>query len=106
MKNDKRADYVTRETIIDLLSDDEVAQVSTAEAAARLVNGEEYLDLEHLNLGVQQAYGTTTSTGNVLPKKSVHGATWTKIAALLQAQPMATKPSKSKDAKREPHPLA
>ena len=106
MKNDKRTDYVTRETILELLSDDEVAQVSTAETAAHLINGEEYLDLEHLNLGVQKAYGTTTPTGSVLPRKSVHATTWTKIAALLKAQPVATKPGKSKDAKREPLPLA
>lgn len=106
MNNDKRGDYVTRETILELLSDDEVAQVSTAETAAHLVNGDEYLDLEHLNLGVQQAYGTATPTGNVLPKKSVHGPTWTKIAALLKAQPIVTKLSKSNGAEHKPLPLA
>ena len=36
MANNKRIEYVTRDSILKLLSDDEVASVSTAETAARL----------------------------------------------------------------------
>ena len=55
MKNDERTAYVTRDTILKLLSDDEVAKVSTAETASRLADGDEYLDLEHLDKGVRRA---------------------------------------------------
>ena len=54
MTDAKRAE-VARENILKLLSDEEVAKVSTAEAASGLTEGTEYLDLEHLEQGVQRA---------------------------------------------------
>jgi len=86
MSNDEKAAYVTRETILKLLTNDEVAKVSTAETAARLPSGDEYLDLEHLELGVQRAGGTATPMGRVLPKNAVHANTWGKIVAQLPTQ--------------------
>jgi hypothetical protein len=83
MKNEQRNEYVTRESVLKLLSDNENARVSTAEAAA-LANGDEYLDLEHIDQGIKKAHGTTAKTGSVLPKKSVEAATWTKILAHLK----------------------
>ena len=84
MKNDKRADYVTRDGVLKMLSDDEVAKVSDAETATQLIDGDEYLDLEHLALGVRRADGITAVMGSVLPKKAVQESTWGKILALLQ----------------------
>jgi hypothetical protein len=55
MKSDMRTENIARESLLKLLSDDEVASVSTAETATRLLDGEEYLDLEELERGVQQA---------------------------------------------------
>jgi len=43
MNNDLRTENVTRENVLKLLSDNEVASVSTAETAPRLLDGEEYL---------------------------------------------------------------
>ena len=83
MTSDQRSAYVTRETILKMLSNDEVAKVSMAETAARLPEGDEYLDLEELAKGVQRARGTTTHMAHVLSRKSVHPDTWTKIVALL-----------------------
>ena len=85
MKNDERAAYVTRDTILKMLSDDEMARVSTAETAPKLADGDEYLDLEHLDLGVQRAGGAATPMGHVLPRHAVHANTWTKILAQLAA---------------------
>jgi hypothetical protein len=84
MKNDQRNDYVTRDHILGLLSDAEVASVSTAETAAKLSDGDEYVDLEHLRQGVQRAHGTATNIGGVLPRKAVHEKTWTQILKQLQ----------------------
>lgn len=89
MNNDKRSEYVTRDSILKLLSDEEVARVSTAETADRLLDGDDYIDLEDLDRGVQRAPGTSTPMGRVLPKKAVHEQTWTKIVAHLAA-PHAT----------------
>jgi hypothetical protein len=85
MKNDNRSQYVTRESILLLLSDDEVAAVATAETATRLPDGDEYLDMEQLDQGVQRAHQEKTPMGRVLPKKSVHEDTWQKILKQLPA---------------------
>jgi hypothetical protein len=85
MTTDQKAEYTTRETILKLLSDDEVASVSTAETAASLAHGDEYLDLEHLEQGVQSANGDAASLGNVLTRKAVHADTWDKIVKQLAA---------------------
>jgi putative heme transporter len=84
LKNDMRSENVVREGILELLSDEEVARVSTAEAAVRLAEGDEYLDLEQLGLGVRKALGATAPMGRVLPRKAVHGSTWLKILAQLK----------------------
>ena len=89
MDNVKRAEYETRDSILNLLSDHEVACVSTSETAARLSDGDEYLDLEQLDQGVRSARGTTTPMGRVLPRRAVHKETWSKILAQL-AMPIAT----------------
>ena len=86
MKNDERTAYEIRDRILKLLSDDEVAKVSTAETAVRLATGDEYLDLEHLDQGVLRAGTTSTPMGRVLPKKAVRADTWSKILAQLAAQ--------------------
>jgi hypothetical protein len=85
MKNPKRYQYESRDRILKLLSDDEVASVSTAETATRLDQGEEFLDLERLGQGVQQADGSAPVMGRVLPRKAVHATTWSKILDELAA---------------------
>ena len=83
MKSDARTEYVTRDSVLKLLSDDEVGKVSTAETAVHLTAGDEYLDLEQLERGVQRAGEKATPMGRVLPRKSVHAGTWSKILTLL-----------------------
>jgi hypothetical protein len=81
----KRAERITREAILKLLSDEETAKVSAAEATPGLAEGEEYLDLEHLDLGVRRAEAATTkiTMGHVLPRSAVSPQTWSKILAQL-----------------------
>ena len=82
-ENETRNAYVTRDTILKLLSDEEIARVSTAETASGLADGEEYLDLERLSEGVHKAIVPLPSMGRVLPRKAVGDQTWTKILAEL-----------------------
>jgi hypothetical protein len=86
MNAEKRTEYLTRDSILKLLSDDEVASVSTAETAPRLVDGDEYLDLEQLARGVQRAPAVSVTMGRVLPRKAVREATWSAIVARLPAR--------------------
>ncbi len=85
MKTNKRTDYLTRDSLLKLLSDEEVGKVSTAETAAKLADGEEYVDLEQLAKGVQRSHGTSVSMGAVLPRSAVPEQTWSKIVTHLQA---------------------
>jgi hypothetical protein len=86
MNNERRKEYLTRDHILKLLSDDDVAAVSTVESATRLGDGDEFIDLENLASGVQRAPQASTPMGRVLPKKSVPPATWSKIVAELPAR--------------------
>jgi hypothetical protein len=84
MTDAKGAEDVTRDNILNILSDEEIAKISTAEVASGLTEGVEYLDLEHLDQGVQRAKGATKVTmGHVLPRSAVCGETWSKILAQL-----------------------
>jgi len=90
MENVKKSDYVLRDSIMKMLSDDEISRVSTAETAARLSDGEEYLDMENFERGVLTAKSTTTPMGRILSKGSVRDQTWKAILAKL-ASASATK---------------
>ena len=84
MTHKARGELVARETILKLLSDEETGRVSTAETAGKLPDGAEYLDLEHIDIGIQRATATTKVTmGHVLPRRAVSAGTWTKILAHL-----------------------
>jgi hypothetical protein len=85
MSDAERREQVTRDSILKLLSDEENARVSTAEAAPRLTEGAEYLDLEHLDQGVQRAKASTAKArmGHVLPRSAVSEETWGKILVQL-----------------------
>jgi hypothetical protein len=83
------ATLASRQSILELLSDEEVARVSTAETAPGLAEGEEYLDLEQPARGVLRAKGSPTTMGAVLPRKAVLEATWGRILGLL-ALPVAS----------------
>ncbi len=73
---------VARDGILNLLSDDEVARVSMSEAGSRLAEGDEYVDLEQLERGVQRADGVAPLS-RLIPKSAVLPETWTKVVTQL-----------------------
>jgi hypothetical protein len=79
MSNDSRKEHTSREKILMLLSDDEVASVSTAETTTQPVDGEEYIDLDHLDQGVRSSLGTAATMSHLLLRRSVHTDTWKKV---------------------------
>jgi hypothetical protein len=89
MEHDAKARYLARDRVLSLLSDSEVARVSTAESAPRLAPGEEYLDLEALDQGMQRSVGAGTPVGHVLPRRAVEEATWSKILRELAGAQVA-----------------
>jgi hypothetical protein len=86
MNPSSKKDALTRETILALLTERENAKVSQAEDAGRLIEGDEYVDLEDLGSGVQLVQATPrTAPGHALPRSAVSDATWTKIVHAVAA---------------------
>jgi len=85
MTSDKRTIFLTRDGVMRLLADDEQKSVKSLQASTRLGPGEEYLDLEKLDQGALRGPNATTPMGNVLPKRALRPATWSKIVALIAA---------------------
>lgn len=84
MSNTRLTDLAERDTILKLLTDDEVAKVSSAEVASGLANGVEYLDLAHLDRGVRTAgILNSVNPGDVIPRNAVSVQTWSKIVSAL-----------------------
>ncbi len=87
-----RSDYVTRETILNLLSDEENATLSSVEGTPQLVEGEAYLALEHLDRGGPRANPSAGLPGDLLPQLAVRETTWTAILATLAGFPAVAPP--------------
>jgi hypothetical protein len=85
-----RTELVARHSILTLLSDHEVASVSMAETALVLSDGDEYVDLEQLGRGVRMATGMSTPLGNVISRRAVCEATWSRVLTQLEAYRAAT----------------
>jgi hypothetical protein len=78
---------MTREDILQILSEGEVASIGVANMQAQLGNGDEYLDLENLRSGVQRAKTGVTPMGHVLPRKAIYEDTWRRVLRRLKATP-------------------
>lgn len=77
---------LNREAILKLLTDAEVSKVSRAEGEQRLVEGDEYVDLEDLASGVQLVQATPrTAPGHALPRSAVLEGTWAIVKAVARS---------------------
>jgi hypothetical protein len=83
MSPDAKTGTITREAVLALLSDAEVARVSRAEDEPRLVEGDEYVDLEDPSAGVRQVHAKSVRPRKALPRSAVSDATWAKIVAIV-----------------------
>ena len=82
MDVDRRIASQTRKEILNMLSDNELEIVSNAEQT-RIPEGDEYLDLEHLERGVLRAEPNTPGK-DALPRAAVSDDTWGKILTVLE----------------------
>ncbi len=81
-----KTEYLTRDAIMKLLSDDEIARVSARESGPTLVAGDEYVNLMELTMGVRRMEtDTDIRMSEIVPRSAVAAATWTKICAHLEA---------------------
>lgn len=84
--DEKKRAYLTREALLLLLTDEEVAKVSAREGGPQMGEGEEYIDLGRPDRGICQMRGPIDlSMSDLLPRRSVGAATWAKLCARLGA---------------------
>lgn len=84
MKASDRAGHVARETILKMLSSEQVARVGTAEVADRLPEGEERPDLGLLDQGIQGAKASSkVAMGHVLPRAAIRPEISDRVLAQL-----------------------
>jgi len=91
MKSKKEFEFISRDNILKILNDEEAARVRLGSTAAQLANGDEFIDLTQIELGVQRA-GQSNALEDVLARKAVHENTWRKIVANLDAWKLMTQP--------------
>jgi hypothetical protein len=78
----RKSDYEMRNSILQLLSPDEVARVGTSGGTVRLGDGDEYIDMAAPDNGVRCVHKAMQVTmGQVLPRSAVSAETWAKIGA-------------------------
>ena len=76
----KGGTYRRRSEVLALLSDEEVARVSTLESEPQLAEGEEYIDLARPERGALRARASSAIVmKDVLPRAAVSDETWSKI---------------------------
>jgi hypothetical protein len=73
MSSDAKKETITREALLAMLSD----------AEPRLVEGDEYVDLEDPSAGVRQVHAKSARPRKALPRSAVSDATWGKIVGLV-----------------------
>ncbi len=75
---------ITKAELMNMLDDEEIARVSRAEAEHQLSAGDEYVDLDHIDKGIQKAAtGITVGFGSIIPKNAVSPKTWFEIEHAL-----------------------
>jgi hypothetical protein len=83
MSSTRKETQITREKILNLLSDEEIARISMAETR-RPASGEDYIDLERPEDGVRKVDGSEPARpGDILPRSAVREQTWTAILAQI-----------------------
>lgn len=84
MGNDPINKNLIRESILELLSDEENARVARAEGEV-LIEGDEYIDLSDVASGVHQVHAEDTKSPyeSVLPRSAVKPETWSRILARI-----------------------
>jgi hypothetical protein len=72
-----------RNLILKTLWEDPIAAVAGGAIPERIRKGEEYIDLQRLQVGVQRAHHIMAPTGGELSRRAVQAGTWSKILAQL-----------------------
>lgn len=84
MPSPERSDETLRDAILRLLSRSEASTLASSATKARLANGDEYVDLQHPQHGVQHIRGNERPTGDVIVRKAIYEDTWRRVLRQLK----------------------
>jgi hypothetical protein len=86
MKPDLLAEYRVRRQVVELLSDGEAAQLEKVLATGILQDGEEYIEVDHVSLGVQRARpGMLLGRSRLILRRALDAGTWSQLVSLLDS---------------------
>lgn len=88
MSYDHPNENLSRDSIFKVLWDDDLDRLGRSKMPVRLDRGDEFVDLQLLERGVQRAISVMVPTGGVLARKAVEAHTWSRI--LEQLRPAAS----------------
>ncbi len=74
----------TREAVLMLLTDGEMARLRAMHRGPPLGEGEQYVNLEDVEGGVRRVHaGTSVVVHNLVPRRAVGAVTWSRMCKLL-----------------------
>ncbi len=84
MKPDLLTEYRVRRQVVELLSEAEAARLEKVLSTGILQDDEEYIEVDHVSLGVQRARtGVLLGRRRLILRRALDADTWSQLLALL-----------------------
>lgn len=84
MKTDLLTEYRVRRQVVELSSEAEAARLEQVLSTGVLLDGEEYIEVDHVSLGVQRARaGMLLGRSRLILRRALEAGTWSQLVTLL-----------------------
>ena len=84
MKPDLLTEYRVRRQVVELLSETEAARLEKVLSTGILQDDEEYIEVDHVSLGVQRARtGMLLGRSRLILRRALDADTWSQLVTLL-----------------------
>jgi hypothetical protein len=84
MKTDLLAEYRVRRQVLELLSETEAARLKKILSTGVLQDAEEFIEVDHVSLGVQRApAGMLLGRSRLILRRALDADTWSQLLTLL-----------------------
>jgi len=84
MKPDLLTEYLVRRQVLELLSETEAARLEKVLSTGLLQDDEEYIQVDHVSLGVQRARtGMLLGRSRLILRRALDADTWSQLVTLL-----------------------
>jgi hypothetical protein len=84
MKPNLLTEYKVRRQVVELLSEEEAARLEKVLSTGILQDGEEYIEIDHVSLGVQRARaGMLLGRSRLILRRALDASTWNQLVTVL-----------------------